>query len=197
MTRKIQTSSGRLVNPFSMRIEDISLHDIAHALEGIGRFGGHTSRLYSVAEHSIGVAYMVRRLGGTKEDAQAGLLHDAAEAYLGDIPSPLKYRSEFAFLREAEARIQGLVWKKYGLEGADRSLVKKADQILLGLEARDLMNAGHNPEHWPALQIIPQHVIDDEMWNLGKAGDWYTRGEFLRAWEWFSTPGKAESHDKV
>jgi hypothetical protein len=89
---RMHTFTGKLVDPLVLRVEDIDEHDIAHALALTNRYGGHTSIAYSVAEHSILVGYLARLKGGPVAGL-LGLLHDAHEAYLGDMIHPLKHYS--------------------------------------------------------------------------------------------------------
>lgn len=79
------TSSGRLINLADPDPKNLDIYDIAHALSQICRFGGHARPFYSVAQHSVLVANLV-----PKECRQYALLHDAAEAYVGDVIKPLK-----------------------------------------------------------------------------------------------------------
>ena len=84
---KMVTSTGRLVGPFAMAEADIHPADIVHHLSNLCRFTGAVSEPYTVAQHSILVA------GICPEPLKlAGLLHDAAEAYLGDMCHPTKIR---------------------------------------------------------------------------------------------------------
>ena len=89
----LQTVSGRFVNPFDPDPEQIDIDDIARALANVCRFGGHTRHFYSVAQHSVIVSRLVEERGGDIEDTFAALMHDASEAYLGDMPHPIKHRS--------------------------------------------------------------------------------------------------------
>lgn len=84
-----QTYSGRQFWPLDPRPEDVALIDIAAALSKIARYGGHCLRFQSVAEHCV---LMVRRMDGvrTPRERRTVLLHDASEAYLLDMPRPLK-----------------------------------------------------------------------------------------------------------
>ena len=81
----IQTFSGGCFWPLDPRSSEVDIHDIAQSLAMTPRYRGHTVRFYSVAEHSVLVSRAV-----PPEYALWGLLHDAAEAYTADIPSPLK-----------------------------------------------------------------------------------------------------------
>lgn len=115
--------------------EDIHIEDIAHALSMTCRFGGHCDRFYSVAEHSI---LLVRRLSSTGTATAltllAALLHDAEEAYLPDIPAPIKYQ-----LPETLALYKTLndaIIKKFRLEEAEWKLVKMFDKKMAVAEAK-------------------------------------------------------------
>ena len=106
----IGTFSGLRFWPLDPNPEKILIADIAHALAHQCRFGGHASKFYSVAEHSVHVSQLC-----LPEDALWGLLHDASEAYLVDLPRPLKLLPEFAPYREAERRLQRAVALRFGL----------------------------------------------------------------------------------
>jgi 5'-deoxynucleotidase YfbR-like HD superfamily hydrolase len=121
--------SGNLVDTLQMKIADINIQDIAHALACINRFGGHLVQPVSVAQHSVYVSYLC-----PKEPLQ-GLLHDASEAYLGDIPGPLKQSVVFERYRKLESRIQLLVYKKFGCQLQEAAEVRDADQLMLRFEA--------------------------------------------------------------
>lgn len=83
----MQTYSGKKFYPLDPHPEDIELADIAHALSLICRYGGHVDKFYSVAEHSVLMSQTL-----DYEDALWALLHDAAEAYVGDMVRPLKHQ---------------------------------------------------------------------------------------------------------
>lgn len=150
----IQTFSGRQFWPLDPRPEDIHIVDIAHALSLINRFTGHTRLPWSVAQHSLLVMELtssyvtssLARLDWSAEDRQVlidarlqALLHDASEAYLADIARPLKHSVTMAPYREAEAKLQGMIFEKYGLSREEHSFVKRADSTALATELRDLM----------------------------------------------------------
>lgn len=147
----IETYCGIAFHPLEPRPEDIRLEDIAHALAHQCRFSGHTRVFYSVAEHSVRVARLLREQGWDKKTQRHGLLHDASEAYLVDIPAPLKRHPAFAGYVEAERRLMSVIGERYGLYEIEPIAVKEADQILLATEARDLMP--NVPEHWAALEF--------------------------------------------
>ena len=106
----IQTLSGRRVNPLDAAPEDIDPVDIANALANLCRFGGHSRGFYSVAQHSVIVCDLLEEQGATADELMAALLHDAAEAYLGDLPHPIKHRSELgAVFRVAEKQLEAVI----------------------------------------------------------------------------------------
>lgn len=86
----IEVASGEFVSLRGPEPSTIKVDDIAHALSHICRFGGHTHVFYSVAQHSLLVHDLVEHLGASPEVRLAALLHDAHEAYVGDLTTPLK-----------------------------------------------------------------------------------------------------------
>jgi len=86
-----QTRSGNAFYPFNPFRSEFSIEDIAEPLAKLPRFNGHTDGVfYSVAEHSVHVSRLVKRAGGDARAQLVALLHDAHEAFIGDIPAPLK-----------------------------------------------------------------------------------------------------------
>jgi len=131
----IQTFTGMRINPTKPNEKSINLQDIAHALARQCRFSGHVKEYYSVAQHSVLVSHLC-----DSKDALAGLLHDASEAYLVDIPAPLKRSGKFDAYLEFEKAMQDAICRKFGLLEAEPESVKKADKIILATEARDLLS---------------------------------------------------------
>ena len=123
----IRTRSGAYVNVFDPDPASLLISDIAHGLSHVCRFGGHTPRFYSVAQHSILVA---RRL--PPELRLEGLLHDASEAYLGDMPTPIK--DGMPEYRIAEDRMQRALAEKFGVGYPFHALVHEADAAQLRAE---------------------------------------------------------------
>lgn len=153
----IITATGAQVD---LRMADslsISILDIAHALSLINRFTGHTSRPYSVAEHSLLVVEIMQRDLAVHDPAAllAGLLHDAHEAYTSDLSTPMK---EILGERwaDTEAAAQGAVLQRFGATASywkHRGTIKRADSMALAIEARDLLPAGG--VDWPSLTDCP------------------------------------------
>ncbi len=143
----IETFTGKQFFFAEPRAEDVDIRDIAHSLSRQCRFGGHTRVFYSVAEHSVLAVSVLKDQGRWGEITQMyALLHDAAEAYICDLPRPIK--SRLRTYCAMEKRIQRVIWEAMGLPAptADEEIaIKAADAILLGLEGRELM---HNVGGW-------------------------------------------------
>jgi len=130
----LQTFSGISFYPLDPQPEDINIADIAHGLAMTCRFAGQCQKFYSVAQHSVLVSQVCK-----PEDALWGLLHDASEAYLVDMPKPLKILPEFKWFVEVENRVQLAVSKHFGISEVQPESVHSADRALLMTEKRDLM----------------------------------------------------------
>ena len=146
----LETASGRQYHFLNPQQDEICIEDIAFALSNKCRFSGHT-QFYSVAEHSIAVSMRL-----PKHLRLAGLLHDAAEAYLGDIPSPLK--ACLPDFQEIEARNEIAIEKKFGLvlSKEDQKIIKQADLQALYNEAAILLPSG------------------GKTWSMFSSGTWKT-----------------------
>lgn len=139
----VSTYLGNRFYPFEGRIEAIDIEDIAHGLAYQCRFNGQTRAFYSVAQHSLLVADLLE-----PELKLAGLLHDAAEAYLGDMVKPLKLvLPEFSAI---EDRISQLINRHFGIADLDHRAIKRADLTMLATEKRDLMP--HSTEAWASIK---------------------------------------------
>lgn len=135
----ITTYTGKKFHYLYPAPKEIDIRDIAHSLSLTCRFNGHCKVFYSVAEHSIRVSQIVpARL------KLAALLHDAAEAYITDIPRPIK--NAFG-LRAPEALILSVILAKYDIQGIS-PLIRDADNVLIATESRDLMP---NTDGWAEL----------------------------------------------
>lgn len=136
---------------YDPRPEDFDLREIAHAHALDNRFAGHSRWPDSVAEHCVRASRAVEAFYAAQSEpedrevvrraALAALLHDSPEAYLRDIPRPLKRSPDFAFYRELEALYaEGLeAWAGLPRGAFDWPIVKWADQVMLRTEKRDLL----------------------------------------------------------
>ena len=131
----IHTYSGKAFFPLAPESADIEIRDIAHALSMQCRFVGHCREFYSVAEHSVRVS-----MACANADALTGLLHDAPEAYLHDLASPIKQAEGMERYREAEEVLWAAIAERFGLPAAIPNSVHRADRLLLNTEARDLFD---------------------------------------------------------
>jgi uncharacterized protein len=130
-------ASGNRFWLFDPRPEDVHIEDIAHGLSNICRFSGQSRKFFSVAQHSVLVSEQL-----TKPYQLAGLLHDAAEAYVGDIITPVKHAIKG--FDKIEAKIMGAIRTRFGLDEG-RSFwneVKKADDMIMATEFRDVARHG-------------------------------------------------------
>jgi uncharacterized protein len=147
----LQTVSGRWVNPFDPDPAQLDEGDIARALANQCRFGGHSRVFYSVAQHSVIVSELVEQRGGDVEDAFAALMHDAGEAYLGDMPHPLKHRSPLgAAFKAAEEHLERAIRDRFSIK-ADVPEIKRTDRALLATERRAF---SAEDWHWPELDGV-------------------------------------------
>lgn len=132
--------SGQLVAPLELRAEQVRLDDICYALGNICRYGGHAHCHYSVAEHTLDVMDRVREATDDMTMELYAGLHDAAEAYIGDIPTPIKDKLGIPAI---EAKIQFAISEAFGLDHKEfvgvieRGTVKRFD-----------MDAGDHERAW-------------------------------------------------
>lgn len=112
----IRTFTGRYVNPLQLRPEDIDIRDIAHHLSLICRYTGACPEHYSVAQHSVYVAEAMLVRYGVADAGLAGLLHDAEEAYLNDIASPVKHDPRMAWYCEIGDQARRMIYEKYKVD---------------------------------------------------------------------------------
>jgi uncharacterized protein len=183
MSRLLETVTGKLIDPINPAAEQIDIEDIAWALSRIARFCGHTITVvpYSVAQHSVFVAKKVEELlnGGvdTLNEVQItdqawdswmidpddryrlvlkALLHDAAEIYIGDLPSPIKRIPELRpIIKQIEDKLFVTVLNAFNLSEVDseeEKLIKYADKLAQKIEAHAFMQS--RGKHWEGLPDV-------------------------------------------
>jgi len=136
----IQTYSRKQFDLLNPRAEDICIEDIAHALSNLCRFTGHTSEFYSVAQHSV----IMGDQALNRRDRILMLLHDAHEAYLGDISGPLTIALEYlgADLPKLKKRYDRVIFEAFGYgtpTNKEYEHIRFMDNRMLLTERRDLM----------------------------------------------------------
>lgn len=134
-TGLMTTASGRRVNPLTMTAGQVAIEDIAVALCNQCRYNGHVGGFLSVARHSLWVSNYLWYRDHTAEVALAGLLHDAAEAYLGDMIRPLKHGELGVGYLAVEARLEAVIFEAFDLPYPLSPAVSEADNfVLMNLE---------------------------------------------------------------
>ena len=147
----IQTYTGKQFSPDTPRPEDLDIRDIAHSLSLLCRYNGHCQVFYSVADHSVRVSRQC-----PPEAALWGLLHDLGEAYLGDMPRPIK--AFFPDYATFEDRLLKVAAGVFGLGWPMPPEVRAADDLLLVTEMRDLMVPMPDVSEL-GLEPLPERVV--------------------------------------
>ena len=161
----MQLHSGTQFWPEDPRPEEIRLGDIAHALSNMCRFGGHCSSFYSVAQHSVMVSLEAEKAATVDKTLVAiiGLLHDATEAYLVDVPRPIKVN--LSGYKPMEERLACVIGERFGIElHILPGLVEEADERALFTEKRDLL--GPPPAPWTVAQGVSSEPYEDRIMPL-------------------------------
>lgn len=128
---KVRLYSGKYVKLTELTEDDICLEDVAHALAMKCRWNGNSSGFFSILSHTLLVQFL---LDDKNNNTLQALLHDAHEAYLFDIPAPVKTLEPFIPLVKLEKDIQSIINRKYGIDTCDTVDVKRADTDALRLE---------------------------------------------------------------
>lgn len=170
VTPDILTYSGSKFDFIEPHKNEFRIEDIAHALSHVCRFAGHTREFYSVAQHSV----LASRIYASPQVQMATLMHDAAEAYIGDITSPLKQLlPEYKVI---EKRIEIALFNHFGIPYPLPDWVRKADLIMLATEKRDLMPPAD--DEWKLIAGIQPMAEVINPWHPEKAAR-----EFLMRYE--------------
>jgi hypothetical protein len=176
------------------------IEEIAHALAQINRYTGHAIRPYSVAEHSLLVCDIAASMGLSCHAQMAALLHDAHEAFTGDVATPVKQVLGTAWLafENTQALLVREAFSIRTAHTAHRAAIKRADLIALCTERRDLMPFAHEAcAPWPVLDTpgseVPAYAIDlQSHWRERSTWhDW--RGDFLQRFHELDTQRRASS----
>jgi hypothetical protein len=152
----IQTYSGRWVDVTNPEARDIYIIDIAHSLANICRFTGQVKRFYSVGEHCINISDLVYKLTGDPFTAMWGLLHDAPEAYIGDVSAPLKSVIRSLY-KPLEDKFDSAICAAFGLLRTQTMIdtVDYFDKAIRYDEARALMTPWDGMSNGLGINIVP------------------------------------------
>jgi 5'-deoxynucleotidase YfbR-like HD superfamily hydrolase len=179
--RTLNTRSGAVLDLDNPDPESIKLDDIAGSLAMVPRFGAQTRIFYSVAQHAVSVALTAERLG-RPELALSALHHDSHEAFICDLPSPVKAYTGDEYRKLAD-RIDQAIEEAFGIkltvkESSDGKFIKGIDDAILVVEAETLL-AGEPPER----------DVDPEVLSAARA----TMAEMPEAW----APPEGAAHFKA
>ena len=183
----VTTHSGRKLYLLDLDPEEIVIADIAHHLALVNRFGGATPIPISVAQHSV---FVSRLCDNTKDDLQA-LLHDASEAYLGDVPKWLKESTPFDAYRELEKQIQRMIFITFGCDPEVADRVVDADRLMVRYEAWRMLPSVLRHMH-PSKQHAYSRPNEDEIKQVGYwyPWDWQTaKNAFISRFAALTEPG--------
>jgi len=158
----IRLYSGKYLDLANPRPEDFTLADVARGLSHICRFGGQIERFYSVAEHSHHCAMLAWQDGRSQPDRLACLMHDAAEAFAGDIVKPLKVMLQG--YDEVEKAVERAIAQKWGIDfdGA-ADVVKEIDRSMLIAERRTLFSA--DKVKWTGEDAVRKVQVNIGCWS--------------------------------
>jgi len=159
----MQTFSGRFY-PLDPRPEEFEIEDIALSLSRINRYNGHNDAPLSVAQHSVQCVDLAVSDNMDIDVLRYMLMHDATEAYVGDMVRPLKS------IIPQYAVIEAAVWEacmiRFEIEPIDPDIVKHYDNLACAWEKRDLCTSY---EHWPFMPKVPDALPRMKAWTARKA----------------------------
>lgn len=141
----VNTYSGKEMSLVNPKVEDVSLLDISYTLANIKRWNATTP--FTVAQHSLLVEEIVRLNGGSNKERLLALLHDSAEAYIGDMPKPLKDLDVNSLFLKTEALIEDVIRQAFQLEEFNSMFtdrIRQADALSAKLEAYKYKTSSKN-----------------------------------------------------
>lgn len=156
----VQVRSGLYLDLENPDPQTILVADIAHALSNLCRYTGHTKHFYSVAQHCCLCAD-----NAAPGEAWAALMHDAAEAYIGDVARPLK--GLLPEYRVIESRLEAVIFSKF--EVLETPATKRTDREALTTERRDLMP--NTPESWAPCEGVSPWLAKIVGWPPERSRD--------------------------
>lgn len=164
--------SGAQMNYNAPEESDVTLDDLASALSNICRFSGHLPVFYSVAQHLVNTSRIV-----DPEFAFDALMHDTAEAFTNDLPTPLKWA--FPIFKTLEEKIEAAMAKKFGFNYPYPPEVKVADTEMLLLEKVYVKKDYREWPHYVGIEFEHQYdKVDLKPWQPCRA-----KREFLERFE--------------
>ena len=162
--------SGTMFNYNDPESSDVTIEDIASALSNICRFSGHLPRYYSVAQHLVNTSYIVE-----PEFAYTALMHDTAEAFTNDLPTPLKWA--LPIFKELEVKIESAMSRKFGFEYPYPDPVKYADTQMLLLEKNYVKLDKHVWEYYGDVKY--EHLLANPKVDLSSWRPSIARNKFM------------------
>jgi hypothetical protein len=175
---RIMLASGSWFDLLDPWTSEFCIEDIAQALGNICRYAGHCSRFYSVAEHSLHVSGMA---ASNKLEA---LMHDAAEAFLGDVTRPLKQL--LPQYKRIEANVEKAIFARFGLDHSCLASLKLIDLSVLAAEQEQIMPSG--TDYWTAETGVAPAPITVRFLSPNAA-----RNEFLKTFNTLRRNARAAS----
>ncbi len=165
VSNTIKVAAGHYVDLIDTDPYTIDINSIASALSKICRFGGHSPRFYSVAEHCILATRLAKKHGIDLEALRAIFLHDAAEAYIGDMVKPLKLN--IPKYRSIETQIEHAIQIAFAVDFEQwADVIKEYDRAMLKAEKTRLWP--EDKEVWAGFSSIPDHEVEFRFY------DWIT-----------------------
>jgi uncharacterized protein len=166
LNNTIKVSAGHYVDLANPDPSTIEVKSIAAALSKVCRFGGHCPQFYSVAEHCIHATALACSEGYTGDALIAVFLHDAAEAYIGDMVKPLKVT--MPQYGEAEQRIEAAIQAAFGVDFSKwMDVIKRFDRAML--KAEKVTMWPEDTEKWAGFSEIEDRVVKFQFWEPSQA----------------------------